>query len=201
MGNCIFGGVQYKRYNNEVKLRGKTKTLSKKIALVALGTVLLAIGLFVWRQNNTERNNPTDTESPTAEIGEVGEKATSTPESKPTENTVTTSKPEKSTTATPETAPSFAISLVRAGQVGTTIQIRALIEGVTTGSCRVDFSGPGASFYKTTELAYDGRTYSCGALDAATSQFSKAGSWDYSLKTTSGTKVSNTLTGKLTVTK
>jgi hypothetical protein len=98
---------------------------------------------------------------------------------------------------------SFTLTLTRAGQLqpGGSVQIRALIEGATSGNCQVSFAGPGTTFSKTSAITFDGRIYSCGALNAAASEFSQAGNWKYVLQATNGSAKSNAVAGTVEVTK
>ncbi len=100
-------------------------------------------------------------------------------------------------------ASSFSLTLTRAGQLqpGGSVQIRALVEGATSGSCQVSFAGPGTTFSKSSTITFDGRTYSCGALNAAASEFSQAGNWKYVLQATSGSNKSNAVAGTVEVAK
>lgn len=179
-------------YNSDV-----TKKLKKKVLIGGLAAALLVAAVILYYRNNgntTKGTTPGATETgPHIPTPQGGQPAPS-------------SEPEKSSDSSSQAAPSqpassFTITLARAGQIGRSVQIRALVDGVTTGQCKVSFSGPGASFFKTHDITFDGRTYTCGALDAATSEFSKSGTWNYSLKATSGSAVSNTITGQITVSK
>lgn len=174
---------------------------SKKLLLVGgIAALGLAAAAFLYFKNNAIPTPP-PTDQPVGEKATTGNEQDSTSE----EGDPKTAPPkaEKEDTQTPA-PPSFTLTLTRAGQThaGGSVQIRALVSGATSGTCQVTFSGPGNSFTKTSAISFDdGRTYTCGALNAAASEFSASGNWNFSLKATSGSKVSNTVKGQVAVTK
>lgn len=169
------------------------------MVLGVVAAIGLAAAVYFYLQNNYDKPQPTEPV--------VGEKALtdSATEKKSPTSTPSTPQEEKQTPNQnqPSGSPTFTVTVVRAGQIspGGEVQIRALIEGATTGTCSATFSGPGTAFSKTTSITTDGRTYSCGELDAAAAEFSAGGSWKYILKVTSGTVTSSPIEGQFTVTK
>ena len=176
--------------------------LKNKIALAAVS--ILATGALGYAAVTYNRNNQPEAQGPSKQEQKTADESTASTENTDNnkEETLKQSQQENQG-ATEAKAPDFSLALVRAGQggAGQNVEIRALVSGVSEGSCSVTFSGSGRSFTKTSNITFDGRTTSCGALDAAPGDFSAGGAWTYTLKATSGSKASNQIEDKVTVQK
>lgn len=179
------------------------KKSRKKLLIITLS--LLALGLtsaagYTYFRNNQKQDDtgPTPQQEEAAKNSSASTQDTDTGEDK--EATIDQSQQENQGHAQPVT-PDFTLTIARDDQIGQNVEIRAFVNGVSQGICSVTFSGPGNTFTKSSSITFDGRTYSCGSLDAAASEFSQSGTWSYSLKATSAGKVSNTVQDKVVVQK
>ena len=177
-----------------------------KLALIAVS--LLAVGAagfagFTYYKNNQQSPpavvGPTEKEKKEALDSEASTEKTNTGEVKQATLNQSQHENQAATTAKAD----FSLVLVRAGQgdPGQPVETRAYVSGTAEGSCKITFSGPGSSFTKASEIIFDGRTTSCGALDASAAEFSSSGTWAYKLQATSGRRVSNVVEGKVAVQK
>ena len=177
--------------------------IKNKIAITAIS--LLATGAFGYAGVTYYQNNRSPEDSPTQQQ-ETAKKSTAstqqTGEGDDKQATINQSQQENQGAAAPK-APDFNLTLTRSGQpgAGQNVEIRALVSGVSSGTCTANFSGPGRAFSKTSSITFDGRTTSCGALDAAASEFSASGTWTFTLRASSGSKTSNQIEEKVTVQK
>lgn len=179
------------------KFFAKNKLALTLVSLLAAGS--LGVAAYIKYTQPTDTEGPTPQEQQTADDSPASTESTDTGKDKGA--TLEQSQQENQGSTAP--AADFLLSLTRAGQsgAGQAVEIRAYVSGATAGSCTVSFSGPGSGFSKSSTITFDGRTYSCGALDAAASDFSQSGNWTYVLKATSGSKRSNTIEGQIEVKK
>ena len=114
----------------------------------------------------------------------------------PTDKVAPTAEPDTQTS-------SLTISLIRAGQVDRSIQFRAYVSGVTTGSCSVSYAdGSGHRLSKDGSVTLEPNgSADCADTDIAVADFPSSGVWTGTLTATSGRMTSNVLTQQVTVTK
>lgn len=116
-------------------------------------------------------------------------------------------KEESTTSATPsannQAASSSTLSVVisRAGQIDQTIQIRGLIEGTKTGSCKAKLTKSGTVVQGSHAVEFQQTGYTCGSLDIPVSQFNAGGDWQLELTVTSGGQTSAPAKQTITITK
>jgi hypothetical protein len=91
------------------------------------------------------------------------------------------------------------LELVRAGQVGSDVQIRANITGASSGTCTATFTQGGYSFTVSNPITFDVSRGICGAFNVSASSFSADGTWQMLLKAQRDQAVSNIVSQAVTV--
>lgn len=189
----------------------KTKTSKKKLFLITAAVVLLLGGgtaAYMVYKNAQDTNKPrgmNDVDySPATpsekQEGEQHKTTDTTPTTTPTTDQKPGTPPENQAPST-QTQTITAV-ITRANQSGSTVSVRASIEGATSGTCEITFTKSGqASVTKTFPVSFEATTSQCQGADIPSSSFPAAGTWNVALKVTNGSQTSNTVTGSVDVTK
>lgn len=101
--------------------------------------------------------------------------ATTNTDSKPSDSNATSSNTQSA---------SGTITISRVGQStgSTTVSLRTVVSGISTGDCMVVFSKDGQPPVKqTVAVVSNANYYSCGVVDLPVSQFSVSGTWNASV--------------------
>ena len=73
------------------------------------------------------------------------------------------------------------VTITRINQTASTLQIRALIDGVTSGTCSAVLTQNTVSISQTSPISLQANQHGCGSLDIALSRFSQSGTWSLAL--------------------
>jgi hypothetical protein len=173
--------------------------------LVVAGVLLLSMATYAfYRQiKNDETGSAILTPTVTPPISDGNQakvdnntRATATPTVVPN-----VSPSQSKPTATPA-AVSLSAIITQASQSGDKVQIRTVVSGANTGSCRLVATGPGNQITKTTAIRFEPpSTYVCDGLDIPVSEFSAGGTWKLSLTAMSGASTSAAFTQSISITK
>jgi hypothetical protein len=98
-------------------------------------------------------------------------------------------------------APPIGLSIIRAGQVEQTVQIRTLISDASSGSCQATLNLSGQpTVSKTFPIAFEATSASCNG-DIPLNELSAPGDWELSITATSGARTSATIKQTIKVNK
>ncbi len=94
------------------------------------------------------------------------------------------------------------ISLADQASAGKDLNIRALVEGATSGECKITLTQQGqTTVTKSFPLVFEATSSRCQGADIAASEFNKGGEWNLSLVVVSGAAQSNIVQQSVTITK
>jgi uncharacterized iron-regulated membrane protein len=180
------------------------KRKNRKIKLLILA--LVAAGLVGWafyakygqpkKAATQTSNSGTSSVQPSTDPNS-GKQTAEAPAKTGTDTTSTPAATNQSTQAS-----NLSIVISRAGQIGSALQIRAIIQGTTTGTCTAKLTNSAGGSFQTTHAAEIQQTgTTCGSFDIPTSSFSANGQWQLALTITSNGQTSAPATQSVTITK
>ncbi len=178
----------------------KTKRTRRTVwLLVACSLVIIGAGIWYAASRGHETSNSTSTE--TAEQKKQNQQvkqqtATRVPSSSGTSNSGTSSPTTNSGSSSTEkggsttnTSTSISAIIDRANQPqsGSDLEVRATIEGTTTGTCQITLAKSGEnSFTQSFPDIFSATTATCGSANIPISSFPSSGSWQVTLKIVNG---------------
>jgi len=104
----------------------------------------------------------------------------------------------------PPVATDLTVAIVRAGQSGqgTSLNIRTIVDGATSGTCTVTFSKDGqTNVVKSFPVAFEATTSSCDGANVPVTDFPVEGTWNMSIIVSANNKTSAAATKDITIDK
>lgn len=160
----------------------------KKIIIILVVAIFMLAGIyFGWHYySNTKSaklpSNVTTSPIPGSNNLNNERKKSSAPAT--TLNNGPSSQPSNSNTSSTSKA---SITITRADIINGTLQVGTLVTGATTGSCTLYATQQGqATLSRTNPVKLQTNAYTCAVFDIPTGQFPNQGSWNISVRLTSG---------------
>lgn len=164
----------------------KKYSTSKKVFLTALLVLLLVALMTTLELTNTTHLFHKQKYVPVVTPSTSDNTKTPTPTIPDTKNT--DSKPSDTNTTSGGTqSATGTVTISRVGQAtgSTTVSLRTIVNGISSGNCVVEFSKSGQpSVQQTFAVVSNSNYYSCGVVDVAVSQFSVSGMWSVGVHVT-----------------
>jgi len=169
--------------------------ISKKVVLIVVVILLIAAGIAGYYYLQFSKNNTSPNTTGTQDTTE--KKVNDINLNNPTNEQVQAGKDTKKDTvnnSTPDTPTpsesSFNATITAANQNGSLLQVRTLIDTLSTkGTCELTLSQGSKVVVKTADIQASANSSTCKGFDVPVSELS-SGDWKLSLKVTIGTQTS-----------
>lgn len=166
------------------------KSINKKIVIVGLGIVALAVGAYFWFWNPFARHAST-AETATADAINYDPPTEAQKNAAAAQKDEIISQDNKGLPTGEPQQPSqdfaLTVSLANQADAGQPVNLRVLVTGVSSGTCTFSFTKDGQTVVASGDIVFEATSSSCRA-DVPAAEFNQSGNWKLAVKATSGSK-------------
>lgn len=179
----------------------KTKHKSLKYLVLFIAVVAVIAGVYIYVSGSKNTNNITSAKSGTINYGPPSQKDEQS-ESQIKQNDINSESKSNPSNNTP-TNNSISLTISRVSQlsVGGDVQIRTIITGTDSGTCKVTFSNGSQSFSESYSVVVSATYSTCSNANVPVSNFSQSGPWNLAIIVTDGNNSSPSVEGSVNVEK
>lgn len=186
-----------------MKIKNKP-VFTKKLFLMSTAAVLLAgtLGAYVYMKNKSNSEQATNT-SPSVNQVDYGPSKDSDKIQPSSKDKIASdiSKNSDATTSNPGATPEPKITITQAAQRDSTLYIRTLIEGGSSGECNLTITQNSSTITKTAPVGVQASYALCQGFNIPVSEFNASGEWKITVTTKLTTGKEATTTSKVTINK
>lgn len=191
-----------------MRIQRKTNTKKRAVIILSiLAIILLTIGGAVyWYYGSRPSAVATTTDRPanTVDYGPPTQeelKETADQKEQIIQNQENTQKPSDNSTAATDSSITVSVSNASQSKAGEPLNVRAFVDGLTSGTCYIDFTRSGQSkFSVQAPVEFEATSAHCFA-DVNTALFSQSGDWTMTIYAKKDSKTSATVSQTVTINK